>query len=61
MIDSLMKDIGVDGGKLGNMADVFRNARDIDALSRGREKSDSKVNAANKDKGGTDETQTDKT
>ena len=31
MIDSLMKDIGVDGG---NMADVFRNARDIDSLAK---------------------------
>lgn len=41
MIDSLMKDIGVDGGKLGglgNMGDVFRNARDIDSLTRGRNK-----------------------
>ncbi len=34
MIDSLMKDIGMDGGKLGNLNDVFRNARDIDSLSK---------------------------
>ncbi|MFK7965880.1 MAG: flotillin domain-containing protein [Burkholderiaceae bacterium] len=60
MIDSLMKDIGVDGGKLGNMADVFRNARDIDALSRGKEKS-SKSSSEPKAEGGTATPPADKT
>lgn len=60
MIDSLMKDIGVDGGKLGNIADVFRNARDIDALSRGREKSASKSDADTNDKGGSGDPPADK-
>ena len=60
MIDSLMKDIGVDGGKLGNMADVFRNARDIDALSRGREKSSSKSGGEPKAEGSNSTPPTDK-
>jgi len=60
MIDSLMKDIGVDGGKLGNMADVFRNARDIDALSRGRDKSATKSGTDTSDKDGASDTPADK-
>ena len=34
MIDSLMKEIGIEGGSLGRMTDVLRDAKDIRALSR---------------------------
>jgi uncharacterized membrane protein YqiK len=34
MIDSLMKDIGIEGGGLGRMTEVLRDAKDIAALSR---------------------------
>ena len=37
MIDSLMKEIGIEGGSLGRMTDVLRDAKDIKALSRGKE------------------------
>jgi uncharacterized membrane protein YqiK len=36
MIDSLMKEIGIEGGSLGRMTDVLRDAKDIKALSRGK-------------------------
>ena len=29
MIDSLMKEIGIEGGSLGRMTDVIRDAKDI--------------------------------
>lgn len=35
MIDSLMKEIGIEGGSLGRMTDVLRDAKDIKSLSRG--------------------------
>ena len=38
MIDSLMKEIGIEGGSLGRMTDVLRDAKDIASLTRDREK-----------------------
>jgi uncharacterized membrane protein YqiK len=34
MIDNLMKEIGIEGGSLGRMTDVLRDAKDISNLSR---------------------------
>lgn len=34
MIDNLMKEIGIEGGSLGRMTDVLRDAKDISSLSR---------------------------
>jgi uncharacterized membrane protein YqiK len=34
MIDSLMKEIGIEGGSLGRMTDVLRDAKDISSLAR---------------------------
>jgi uncharacterized membrane protein YqiK len=34
MIDSLMKDVGIEGGSLGRMTDVLRDAKDIASLSK---------------------------
>jgi uncharacterized membrane protein YqiK len=39
LIDNLMKDLGVEGGSIGKMTDVLRDAKDIASLSKG-EKSD---------------------
>ncbi|GAN76803.1 flotillin domain-containing protein [Acidisphaera rubrifaciens] len=39
MIDSLMKEVGIEGGSVGRMTDVLRDAKDIDALTRNRQKS----------------------
>ncbi|MBV9637119.1 MAG: hypothetical protein JOZ40_21040 [Methylobacteriaceae bacterium] len=39
MIDSLMKEVGIEGGSIGRMTDVLRDAKDIDQLTRGRDKS----------------------
>jgi uncharacterized membrane protein YqiK len=36
MIDSLMKEMGIEGGSLGRMTDVLRDAKDIKVLSRGK-------------------------
>ena len=36
MIDSLMKDIGIEGGSIGRMSDVVRDARDLDSVVRAR-------------------------
>jgi uncharacterized membrane protein YqiK len=38
MIDSLMKEIGIDGASIGGMTDVLRDAKDIDALATKRAK-----------------------
>ena len=38
MIDSLMKEIGIEGGSLGRMTDVLRDAKDIEALTSKRAK-----------------------
>jgi uncharacterized membrane protein YqiK len=40
MIDSLMKEIGIEGGSLGRMTEVLRDAKDIEALVQRRAKSD---------------------
>jgi uncharacterized membrane protein YqiK len=42
MIDSLMKEIGIDGGSIGRMSDVVRDAKDLDAIARNRLKDESK-------------------
>jgi uncharacterized membrane protein YqiK len=39
MIDSLMKEIGIEGGSLGRMTDVLRDAKDIASLSKDKSKS----------------------
>jgi hypothetical protein len=36
MIDSLMKEIGIEGGGLGRMTEVLRDAKDIASLSAKR-------------------------
>lgn len=36
MIDSLMKEIGIEGGSLGRMTDVLRDAKDIASLTKGK-------------------------
>lgn len=36
MIDSLMKEIGIEGGSLGRMTDVLRDAKDIESLTAKR-------------------------
>jgi uncharacterized membrane protein YqiK len=38
MIDSLMKDIGIEGGSLGRMTDVLRDAKDIVSLTKDKTK-----------------------
>ena len=38
MIDSLMKEIGIEGGGLGRMTEVLRDAKDIEALTSKRAK-----------------------
>jgi uncharacterized membrane protein YqiK len=38
MIDSLMKEIGIEGGSLGRMTEVLRDAKDIEALTSKRAK-----------------------
>ena len=35
LIDNLMKDIGIEGGSVGKMSDVLRDAKDIQSLSKG--------------------------
>ena len=40
MIDSLMKEIGIEGGGLGRMTEVLRDAKDIAALAQKRAKVD---------------------
>jgi hypothetical protein len=39
MIDNLMKDIGIEGGSLGRMTDVLRDAKDIASLTEKQGKS----------------------
>ncbi len=38
MIDSLMKEVGIEGGSIGRMTDVLRDAKDLDSLVRNRKK-----------------------
>ena len=37
MIDSLMKEIGIEGGGLGRMTEVLRDAKDIHNLTQKRD------------------------
>jgi hypothetical protein len=37
-----MKEIGIDGGSIGRMSDVVRDAKDLDAIARNRLKDESK-------------------
>jgi uncharacterized membrane protein YqiK len=38
MIDSLMKEVGIEGGSIGRMTDVLRDAKDIDSITRNRKR-----------------------
>ena len=38
MIDSLMKEVGIEGGSIGRMTDVIRDAKDLDTLVRNKRK-----------------------
>ncbi|HVJ32833.1 MAG TPA: flotillin domain-containing protein [Terriglobia bacterium] len=38
MIDSLMKEVGIEGGSVGRMTDVLRDAKDLDTIVRNRKK-----------------------
>jgi len=49
MIDSLMKEIGIEGGGLGRMTEVLRDAKDIEALTSKRAKADSGTAPAPRD------------
>jgi uncharacterized membrane protein YqiK len=40
MIDSLMKEIGIEGSGLGRMTEVLRDAKDIDSLTQKRDKAE---------------------
>ena len=42
MIDSLLKDVGFEGGSVGRLSDVLRDAKDIDSLSKSSKNSRSK-------------------
>jgi len=46
MIDSLMKEIGIEGGGLGRMTEVLRDAKDIAALAQKRGQKDEKGGSA---------------
>lgn len=49
MIDSLMKEIGIEGGSLGRMTDVLRDAKDIESLTSKKKKADIPSGKANED------------
>jgi hypothetical protein len=51
MIDNLMKEIGIEGGSLGRMTDVLRDAKDISSLTRDKK---------GKGKGGKDDSDDDR-
>jgi uncharacterized membrane protein YqiK len=42
MIDNLMKEVGIEGGSIGRMTDVLRDAKDLDSIVRNRKKSGGK-------------------
>jgi uncharacterized membrane protein YqiK len=46
MIDSLMKEIGIEGGSLGRMTEVLRDAKDIASLTEKRSKREAPSTAA---------------
>lgn len=39
LIDSLMREVGIEGGSIGRMTDVLRDAKDIDSITRNRQRS----------------------
>jgi uncharacterized membrane protein YqiK len=43
MIDNLMKEIGIEGGSLGRMTEVLRDAKDISALARDKKAGKAKI------------------
>jgi hypothetical protein len=45
MIDNLMKEIGIEGGTIGRLTDVLRDARDIASLSKDKGSDGSKKKA----------------
>lgn len=51
MIDSLMKEIGIEGGSMGRMTDVLRVAKDIVSLTEEQGKPKSKKSAHEEDRG----------
>jgi len=38
MVDSLLSDLGIEGGNLSKMGGLIREARDIQSIARGSEK-----------------------
>jgi uncharacterized membrane protein YqiK len=46
MIDSLMKEVGIEGGSIGRMTDVLRDAKDLDSIVRNRKRDKTKKPAA---------------
>jgi uncharacterized membrane protein YqiK len=52
MIDTLLKDIGIEGGSLARMGGLIREARDMDAIRREAEKDKAKREAAERESGG---------
>jgi uncharacterized membrane protein YqiK len=43
MIDSLMKDIGIEGSSLGRMSDVIRDAKDLTSIAQGEKRGGKKA------------------
>jgi len=52
MIDTLLKDIGIEGGSLARMGGLIREARDMDAIRREAEKDKARREAAEREGGG---------
>lgn len=50
MIDNLMKEIGIEGGSMGRMTDVLRDAKDMAALTRDKKGENAKSKSASKDR-----------
>jgi hypothetical protein len=47
MIDNLMKEVGIEGGSIGRMTDVLRDAKDLDSIVRNRRKDEAKGTGRN--------------
>ncbi|MCS6780832.1 MAG: hypothetical protein NZ555_14155, partial [Geminicoccaceae bacterium] len=52
MIDTLLKDIGIEGGSLARMGGLIREARDMDAIRREAEKDKARREAAERESSG---------
>jgi uncharacterized membrane protein YqiK len=50
MIDNLMKEIGIEGGSIGRMTDVLRDAKDISSLTRDKKGTKSKNGKEERDR-----------